>query len=848
MKMNVQFRGLRSRLTTVLVLLMPAFCPGVLLGEPTGLDKARDVVAGWLKVNPQPFGIALGEQIGRIEPFRDADDQALYYVVCLQPSGYVIVPADDAVEPILCFVETGTYDPADGRVLSAIVSRDVSARIAAVRTLKTNGGGLSLQDFPNDVRTLTTAVSDAQAKWDRLTSAAASVTAKGLPALSDVRVGPLTQSAWGQTTIGSYIGGTSCYNYYTPTPPYYEYGDPYNYPIGCVAAAMSQLMRYHEYPGTYTWSNMPLVPTESITLAQQQAIGGLCYQAAESIDTAYASGGSTASLDDAYRELIDTFGYSSTTIARNPAIGTTLNRMTNSNLDAGLPVLLGLKGTSSSHAVLCDGYGYSAATLYHHLNMGWTGHDDAWYALPIVDVSPAYNSVRTCVYNIYTSGSGEIVSGRATDMAGNPIPDVQIAATPTGYATRYATTNMQGIFAFTDMPANKYVALTAAKPPHTFANKAATTGLSSDYGGTGNVWGINFVSTSTTPPTAYSQTTSATSGVITPISLSAADDGQPNPPARFTYEITVLPLHGTLSDPAGGEITTLVNYRACSYYSGPDQFYFKADDGGTPPEGGDSDPAQVTVNVDNISYTTFAPQTGWIAPWPMQTSYEDSRTQAIYLASEIGGAKTITGLALDVWDQPGYDLNNWTIRMKHTTRSSYSSSPYFETSGWTTVYFNHEGRPTRGWYEFNFQTPFEYDGVRNLMIDFSHNNNSGDYDGTCLVSDMGSPPRVVVEVSDSMHGNPLYWDDDTFWPYYPSYAYEVPNIRLKSEAGGEPIIGDFVQNCSVDIFDLVAFSNAWLSSLGEPYWYPECDIIGSDNIINEFDFAPFAEHWGETTE
>jgi len=856
MKMNVQFRDLRSRLTAVLVLLMVAFCPGVVLGEPTGPDKARDVVAGWLKMNPQPLGIAFGRQIERIEPFRDADDQVLYYVVCLKGGGYVIVPADDAVEPILCFVETGVYDPAEGRPLPAIVSRDVSGRITAVSTLDTNGGGLSLQGFPEDVRALTTAVSDARAKWDRLTSAAASVTVKGLPALSDIRVEPLTQSAWGQTTIGSYIGGTSCYNYYTPTPPDYEHGNPYNYPIGCVAAAMSQLMRYHEYPGTYTWSNMPLVPDGATTLAQRQAIGWLCYQAAESIDTAYASGGSSASLDDAYSELIDTFGYSTTAIARNPAMGTAFNNMANTNLDAGLPVLLGIKG-ASSHAVVCDGYGYNAATLYHHLNMGWSGHDNAWYALPIVDVSPSYNSVRTCVYNIFTSGSGEIVSGRATDMAGNPIPDVQIAATPAGYATRYATTDIRGIFAFTDMPSNKYVTLTAAKPPHTFANKAATTGLSSDYGGTGNVWGINFVSTSTTPPTAYSQATSATSGVITPIYLSAGDDGQPNPPGRITYEIAILPLHATLSDPAGGEITTLphtlenngniVNYRACSYYSGPDEFYFTADDGGTPPEGGDSDPALVTVDVNSVSYTTYEPQTNSAAPWPFGTSYEDSRTQVLYLSADVGGPKTITALALDVYERPGYQLNYWTIRMKHTTRSNFAFPPFFETTGWTTVYFNHEGRPTTGWYEFDFQTPFEYDGVSNLIIDFSHDNNSWDTDGYCKASETYEK-RVIMGFSDSMHGDPLYWNDNTFWPYYPYYATAVPNIRLKSEAGGESIIGDFVQNCSVDIVDLVAFSNAWLSSLGEPYWCPECNIIGSDNIINEFDFAAFAEHWGETTE
>ena len=33
------------------------------------------------------------------------------------------------------------------------------------------------------------------------------------------------------------------------------------------------------------------------------------------------------------------------------------------------------------HEVIVDGYGYNSATLYHHLNLGWTGMADAWYNL-----------------------------------------------------------------------------------------------------------------------------------------------------------------------------------------------------------------------------------------------------------------------------------------------------------------------------------------------------------------------------------------------------------------------------------------------------------------------------------
>ncbi|MHC4740882.1 MAG: C10 family peptidase [Planctomycetota bacterium] len=839
--------GCTKAVLVLLILLGASF--RCLRAEPVGVDKATDAVAGWLRINPQPLGAPLGRKIERIETFADDTDSPVYFVVSLEPDGYVIVPADDAVEPILCFVEAGLYDASDDTPLSGLVSRDVPARITAIRALKT------AKDQTEGDNLLEETAKQAREKWTRLAEAASPAT-KSKTTISDIRVEPLVQSAWGQTTIGSYTGGISCYNYYTPP---HENGNSYNYPIGCVAAAMSQLMRYHEHPGTYSWSLMPLDPDASAAPAQRQAIGWLCFQAAESINTHYAAGGSTASVSSTDGGLVNSFGYGSAAIATEPSMGLQFNTMVNPNLDAGLPVLLGVQRSNVGHAVVCDGYGYDFGTLYHHLNMGWTGTDNVWYALPIIDATLPYYTIKTCVYNIYTSGSGEIISGRACDLTGNGIPDVQITATPSGESPRYASTDSRGVFAFANMPSNKYVTLTASKPPHSFADKSATTGISRDWLDTGNVWGVNFISTTTTPPTAYGQTASATSGVVTPISLSAGDDGYPDPPGRITYKISGTPLHGMLSDPAGGEITVLpytlanngniVNYRACSYYSGPDEFNFKAYDGGTAPEGGDSDPAIVSIDVDNVSYTTYAPQTNTASAWPLYTSYEDSRTQVLYLSADIGGPKRITALALDVYEKPGNQLNNWTIRMKHTTRSNFAYQPYFETDGWTTVYYSNEGTLAVGWYEFEFQTPFEYDGTSNLIIDFSHDNDSWDMEGYCIATETYED-RVTFGFSDSMHGSPLYWDDNTFLPsHYPYYATMVPNIRLKSEAGGEAIIGDFVRNCSVDIVDLVQFCNSWLSTPGDPDWCPQCDISDPANhVIDEVDFARFAEHWRQTTE
>lgn len=160
--------------------------------------------------------------------------------------------------------------------------------------------------------------------------------------------------------------------------------------------------------------------------------------------------------------------------------------------------------------------------------------------------------------------------------------------------------------------------------------------------------------------------------------------------------------------------------------------------------------------------------------FPMHTYYHDSRTQVIYLASEIGQPGRIAALALDVAAVPGQVMNNWTIRMKHTTKSSYNPAS-FEATGWTIVYQTNEPIGGTGWRTFNLTTPFEYNGVDNLMVDFSHNNSSWSSDGTCRVSTPGGT-RSATAYTDSGYGDPLNWSGTTS-PTVSGSTY-VPNVRL----------------------------------------------------------------------
>ena len=160
--------------------------------------------------------------------------------------------------------------------------------------------------------------------------------------------------------------------------------------------------------------------------------------------------------------------------------------------------------------------------------------------------------------------------------------------------------------------------------------------------------------------------------------------------------------------------------------------------------------------------------------YPMHTANYDSRTQVIYLASEIGTGGLIKSLSLKVTTIPGQVMNNWTIRMKHTTLNTYSSYS-FDSTGWTIVYQANEPRGSTGWRTFTFSTPFLYNGTSNLLVDFSHNNTSKTSNGSCACSTPGGN-RSVYAYSNSTNGDPLSWTGTSSPTTHGST--NVPNIQM----------------------------------------------------------------------
>lgn len=522
--MPMRMTGLSPTPLPLLALACALFLAPVAFCEPRSERDAATAVEQWLRLDARPLNARLGNKLDRTVALKDANGETFAHAVFLRPAGFVIVPAEDEVEPVIAFSPGTEFRLTEEHPLGALVLRDVAGRVAtARREQKAVAPGSPRKRPPH--------AAAAGAKWrllrDRmplLDAPAAmdgAVQLFGSGSISDVRVDPFILSKWYQ----GYEGGL-CYNYYTPN----------NDVCGCVATAMAQWMRYYQHPsagigtnnfsisidgvwtnrntrggdgngGIYSWANMPLDPDTGTTEIQRQAIGALCHDAGVAAHMQYSSGGSGAASSDALIALVSTFGYSSGVYGYDgmrDLSGTNLNTMVNPNMHARMPVMFGIvRDEKYGHAVLADGYGYNSGTMYHHINMGWGGSGDAWYNLPTIDpyADRKYTNVFECVYNVYTSGVGEIVSGRITNSAGAAITGVVVTARNETGTVLTAVSDARGIYAVKNVPSSDRYWVSAYRNGYTFTNRIADVGRS--WNNTplcGNVWGLDFLGTATVGP------------------------------------------------------------------------------------------------------------------------------------------------------------------------------------------------------------------------------------------------------------------------------------------------------------------------------------------------------------
>ncbi len=456
----------------------PGVALAVLLGlfAPTANARtpamAHSQVRSWVASHPQAFGKAMGSPSGEVLTAAN-NGTNIFHSVSLSNGGFAVISDSDGA--LLAFSDSGAFTATNAAPLWAMLLSDTGAsspsKAAGPRLL--SGSATSAPTLPAGISVSTTTVTTSP----RLLSATA-VEGKyeNDSDIEDIRVAPLVQSKWDQSTVGT----KNVYNYYTPG----------NAICGCVATAMAQLMRYHEYPtasveaktractylsfdtitnltmqgGTYDWALMTLAPDESITDDERMAIGKLTSDAGISVHMnydipVYGSAAFAIAAESAFTNIWQYAqaqywenGKDDTTDDEGELAAKVMENAILANLDAGYPVLLGVGGTSG-HATVVDGYGYVSGTRYIHINLGWSGKDDYWYRFPISTTSHKFSYVADIVYNIFPRETGNIVSGRVTDANDNPAPGLTISwsgcvAETDEIVSGTAKTSAYGVYAF----------------------------------------------------------------------------------------------------------------------------------------------------------------------------------------------------------------------------------------------------------------------------------------------------------------------------------------------------------------------------------------------------------------
>ncbi len=262
--------------------------------------------------------------------------------------------------------------------------------------------------------------------------------------VSAVKMAATNSAASEQTSPASYGYAASVAPFLAT---HWDQGVPYNnqcpttsdgshYITGCVATAMSQVMRYYKYPDkgsgantygftspdepgkgynitvdfsntTYQWDDMlPDYRNRQWTDGQAEAVSTLMYHSGVAVSMQYSKHFSSAFSREAREALVKYFGYDSNAnlFAREFFSAHDWMRMVYGELNAKRPIYYtGTDVNTGGHAfVLC---GYNEQGLVY-VNWGWSGESDGYYDIALLNpsgTSRSYASYQDMVVGINPS-------------------------------------------------------------------------------------------------------------------------------------------------------------------------------------------------------------------------------------------------------------------------------------------------------------------------------------------------------------------------------------------------------------------------------------------------------------
>jgi hypothetical protein len=238
-----------------------------------------------------------------------------------------------------------------------------------------------------------------------------------------ISVAPLLTTKWNQSESNDWK--CDAYNYFI-TNTNNSCSCTKHCPVGCVAVAMGQIMKYWNYPVylpdndyQYDWCNMrdelllwfePYHPLNQSPFwienpnyeKERNAIARLLKDCGERAKMEYCRKNdclSGASNSDARKALVNDFGYNKNADLQRRFwwSDNTWKGRIKENLNQAQPVYYSGSG-SGGHAFVCDGYGND--DLFH-FNWGWNGVYDGWFTID--NLTPGggdFNSSQQAIFYI----------------------------------------------------------------------------------------------------------------------------------------------------------------------------------------------------------------------------------------------------------------------------------------------------------------------------------------------------------------------------------------------------------------------------------------------------------------
>lgn len=298
----------------------------------------------------------------------------LVYVInpASKGNGFLVVSADDIATPLLGYSDNGTFDP---------------------------------DNMPDNLRWWLS-------QYSEEISAAVSEGVETVPyyrASERKEIAPLVTTKWNQDAPFNNDCPLTTYN-----------GQSVRSVTGCVATAMAQVIKYHNWPEkgigqnsyfwgnktlsfdyantTFDWANMIDVYNASATEAQKAAVAELMYACGVSVNMSYsadASGAQSQYVPYAMREFFN-FDKGVTTASRYSYSLAGWEDLIYNELATNGPVYYSGSNESVGHAFVCDGY----ANGYFHFNWGWGGLSDGYFRLNALDPETQGIGGSTSGYNM----------------------------------------------------------------------------------------------------------------------------------------------------------------------------------------------------------------------------------------------------------------------------------------------------------------------------------------------------------------------------------------------------------------------------------------------------------------